>query len=71
MSKITISMGGTFSLSDNSREYIRPQIEITGIDTEGDVEAQLEQAKPVINRVWSEVVEMLLEKVDEIQKAQL
>lgn len=66
--KVTVGIGGTFSLGEESREFIRPYVEITDIDPEGDVADQIEKARPAIDKVWDEAVKILVERVKKIRE---
>lgn len=66
--KISVGVGGTFSLGEESREFIRPSIEIADVDPDEDIEEQLKRAKLAIDKVWSEAIKILLEKLERTLK---
>lgn len=64
MAKISINGGVTLHIGQpEMNEYIRLGVEISGIDTELDLEDQLSIAKPYVERVYDEVMGKLEEQI--------
>lgn len=66
MPKINVGLGLTVQLGEDSREFARPSVEITDIDTEGDIEAQISQAVVACIKVWDAETKLLYDKVVEL-----
>jgi len=57
MAKVGAKMGFTLKISKESQyEFIRADIEISDIDTEGDVVKQLEESKKALDLTWADTV---------------
>ena len=59
MAKVTVGIGMTLPVSEESRTYIRPEIRIADIDTEGNVTVQLEESGAVALEVWEKISKKL------------
>lgn len=66
MSKITVGLGLTIPVSEESRTFVRPEVRIADIDTDGDVQAQLKEAGEAIVQVWDEASNRVYEKVTDL-----
>lgn len=56
MAKVSAKVGLTLKISKDSQyEFIRPEISIEGIDTEGDVQKQLDDAVKTLRLTWETV----------------
>ena len=65
MAKITVSMGMNVPLYKDSRyDRFTPSVIIADIDTEGNVEEQIEQALSDAEIVWARVGDWIEEKVN-------
>jgi len=64
MAKVGAKCGMTLKLfKDSQYEFIRPEVSIDDIDTEGDVEEQLKVAVMALNDVWETVTEEVNKKI--------
>ncbi len=64
MAKVGAKIGLTLKLfRDSQYEFIRPEVAIDGIDTEGDVKAQLNLAIKALKEVWEETSNQINELV--------
>lgn len=67
MAKVTVGIGMTLPVSEDSRTYIRPEIRIADIDTEGNVTVQLEESGAVALEVWEKISnDLLYSKITEM-----
>ena len=77
MPKIDVRIGLTLPIDDSTRSYIRPEVGILGIDTDGDVGKQLEEAGQAIhvifeagsNQLKEEVVTLISDEVPELRES--
>jgi hypothetical protein len=64
MAKVSVKIGFTLRLTkENDFQYIRPEIEISEIDTEQDIPAQLSRVREALNPAWAEVMDQVQDKV--------
>jgi len=64
MAKVSAKCGLTLKISKESQyEFIRPEIEISDIDSEGDIKSQLDLAIKALNDTWDVVTEQIGDKV--------
>ncbi len=64
MAKVEAKIGFTLKISKNSQfEFIRPEIGISDIDSDGDVTAQLEVAEKALKETWDKVTTMGSEEI--------
>lgn len=64
MPKVGAKCGMTLRLfRDSQYEFIRPEISIDEIDTEGDIRAQLDSAVKALKEVWDETTNQVSELV--------
>ena len=64
MAKVSASIGLTLKLfKDSQFEFIRPNLEISEIDTEKDIKEQLDLAIKALKETWEVVTEQLNEQV--------
>ena len=64
MAKVGAKCGMTLKLfKDSQYEFIRPEVSIDDIDTNGDVEEQLKVAVMALNDVWETVTEEVNKKI--------
>ena len=64
--KITVELGLTLPIREEAREFIRPLVRMQDIDTDGDIEEQIQKGLSVSAKVWEAEVEFLNEKLSEI-----
>jgi len=65
--KVTVGVGFTLLIGPRrnaNNEYIRPQVVFSDIDLDGDVEKQLEDAREATRKIFDEVVDITLERVN-------
>ena len=65
--KVTVGIGFTLLLGprqNSNNEYIRPSVTYTDIDLDGDVEAQLAEAREATKKILDEAVDITLERVN-------
>ena len=55
MAKVGAKLGGTIPTTQYAN--IRPDLEITDIDTTQDVDSQLKVAKEVLQKVWATIID--------------
>jgi len=56
MPKVSAKVGLTLKLFQNSQyEFIRPEIGIEGIDTDGDIDYQISESVKALRKVWETV----------------
>jgi len=64
MAKVGAKIGFTLKLSKESQfEFIRPEIEISEIDTEGNVKIQLDLAEAALKETWNKVTDISSEEI--------
>jgi hypothetical protein len=64
MAKVGGKIGFTLKISKASQyEFIRPEISIEEIDTDGDVPGQLKIAEEALKETWSKVTELAGEEI--------
>lgn len=63
MPKVNVSLGLTIQLEKGGHEYARPFVEMSDIDTDGDVEAQLKKATQVALKVWEAETKLIYDKL--------
>lgn len=64
MAKIKTSIGLTLRLTkENDFQFIRPEVEISEIDTDKDVPTQLQAIRAAMNPVWDETLFQINERV--------
>ena len=52
MPKVTVGLQLTVQLNEATREFARPYVEISDIDTDGDVDAQINAGIIVAVKAW-------------------
>lgn len=65
MAKVSVAIGFTLKLAPNSTEHARYDIRVDDIDTEGDVEFQLNQAIVPLQQAATWVENRLFEALQE------
>lgn len=64
MAKVGGKIGFTLKISQKSQyEFIRPEISIEEIDTDGDVQAQLDLAEKALKITWGKVTDLASEEI--------
>ena len=64
MAKVDARIGFTLKIRrDSQYEFIRPELAITGVDTEQDVQAQLELAEKALKETWAKTTDMASEEI--------
>jgi hypothetical protein len=64
MAKIGVKIGLTLRLTkENDFQFIRPEIEISDIDTDGDVKDQLEDVRLAMSPLWAEALDQINNRV--------
>jgi hypothetical protein len=64
MAKVGGKLGFTLKINKNSQyEFIRPEISIDEIDTDGDVQAQLDLAEKALKITWNKVTDLAGEEI--------
>jgi hypothetical protein len=64
MAKIGVKIGLTLRLTkENDFQFIRPEIEISDIDTEKDIEAQLALIRSAMSPLWGEALDQINNRV--------
>jgi hypothetical protein len=64
MAKVDARIGFTLKIRrDSQYEFIRPELAITGIDTEQDVTSQLDLAEKALKETWEKATEMASEEI--------
>ncbi len=66
MAVVGAGLGLTVRLNDEN-EFAKPFVEMRGIDTEGDVKAQIEKAKEAIQEVLETESKLLYDKLADLQ----
>lgn len=59
MALIEVELGGVFPFPNEKFGHVKASVKVSNIDTEGDVDAQLEDAVAVAERTWAKVDGML------------
>ncbi len=63
--KVNISLGGTFLVDPENRQFLRPSVEIIELDSEKDVDEQLKEAEEIIKKGWDKLLEVMIAKIKE------
>jgi hypothetical protein len=67
MAKVGAKIGMTLKLPGGSQyEFLRPEIYIDDIDTEGDVKKQLKNAVEGLDETWGTVIEQVEGKLKQV-----
>lgn len=66
MSKVTVALGLSVQLNENSMEFAKPYVEIRDIDTEDNIEQQIAKAISVSLQVWDAETELIYSKLLEL-----
>jgi hypothetical protein len=65
--KISASLGLTWQVGDkDSRNFIRPFVEFTDIDVDGNVDAQIKKQKAALVKVWNALTEELEVRITDL-----
>jgi|TARA_R110000744_G_scaffold84862_7_gene166045 hypothetical protein len=59
-------IGFTFRLGEDKYTFGRVDIELTGINPELDVDAQIEMSKAAINKIWPVLLERAGTEIDDV-----
>lgn len=66
MPKVNMSLGLTIQLQKGGHEYARPFVEISDVDTEQDVDAQIQKAVLACLKIWDAETKLVYDKVVEL-----
>jgi hypothetical protein len=64
--EVGTKLGFTFRLGEDKYTFGRVDIEITGINPELDVDAQIEVSKAAIHKLWPVLVERAETEIDDV-----
>ena len=67
MPKVSVGLGLTVQIGDeNSREFARPSVEISDIDTEKDINSQITAATVAVMKIWDAESKLVYDKLVEV-----
>ena len=67
MALVNVTIGGTFLVSEESNQYIKPSITIGGVDPDGDVDKQIKTSKQAVIKIIG-VEKVLLKQIAELYR---